>query len=166
MRILGVDPGSVITGYGVIDHVRGDLSLVAQGTVRCPKSGSLPDRLVLIWNQLNEIIRVHRPEVLAIESPFVGKNARSLIQLAHARGVAMLAAREAGLSVVEYTPSAIKSAVVGWGGAEKEQVARMVTVLLPSTRTMKVALDASDALAVAICHAHSARFGTLAAPAT
>lgn len=166
MRILGVDPGSVITGYGILDHTRGDLTLVAQGTVRCAKSGALPERLLSIWTELNSLIVQYAPHVLAVESPFVGKNAKSLIQLAHARGVVLLAARNAGLDVIEYTPSAIKSAVVGYGGAEKEQVAKMVGVLIPETRKVKVAIDASDALAVAICHAHSARLGTLAARAT
>lgn len=166
MRILGVDPGSVITGYGVLDHTRGELKLIAQGTVRCSKSGPLPERLLSIWNELNEIITRYAPEVLAVESPFAGKNAKSLIQLAHARGVVLLAARNAGIEVAEYTPSAIKSAVVGYGGAEKEQVARMVGVLMPETRKVRVAIDASDALAVAICHAHSARLGTLVARVT
>lgn len=161
MRVLGIDPGSVVTGYGVIDHQRGDLALVACGTVRCSKAGELPERLLQIWTELGEIIRDHAPDIVAVESPFAGRNARSLIQLAHARGVVLLAARAAGLPVIEYAPTAIKSAVVGYGGAEKEQVARMVRVLLPAAREMKLAADATDALAVAICHAHSARFGAL-----
>lgn len=157
MRILGVDPGSVVTGYGILDQDRGDLRLVTHGTVRCAKSGALPERLLAIWSELNAVIAQYRPAVVAVESPFVGRNAKSLIQLAHARGVVLLAARNAGIEVVEYTPSAIKNAVVGFGGAEKEQVAKMVGVLLPETRKERVAIDASDALAVAICHAHSAR---------
>ena len=97
------------------------------------------------------------PEAIAIEAPFGGTNTKSLIQLAHARGVILLAVREAGLDVFEYAPRSIKSAVVGYGGAEKEQVAKMVRLLVKGCEQALMTMDASDALAVAICHAHSAR---------
>lgn len=162
MRILGIDPGSVNTGYGVIDHVKGKLTLVEQGAIRCSKVAELPSRLQLIHTGLLELIARTGPTVVAIESPFAGANVRSLIQLAHARGVALLAARSAGLEIVEYSPSSIKSAVVGYGGAEKEQVGRMVEILLPEVKKLKMTPDASDALAVAICHAHTAKYAALA----
>lgn len=157
MRILGVDPGSVTTGYGVIDHIKGKLSLVEQGTIRCGKESELAPRLLRIHRGLQEVIARTGPEVVAVETPFAGKNVKSLVQLSHARGVVLLAACAAGLEVVEYAPRAIKSAVVGYGAAEKEQVSRMVRLLIPGLLELKMAADASDALAVAICHAHSAR---------
>lgn len=163
MRILGVDPGSVVAGFGVIEHVRGVLSLVEQGTIRMKRDAELPDRLVQLHDELQLVIRRTNPQVVAVESPFHGMNSKSLIQLSHARGVILLAARAAGLEVFEYSPRSVKSAVVGYGGAEKEQVGKMVSVLLPKLREVKMAADASDALAIAICHAHSHRMTVRAA---
>ena len=157
MRILGIDPGSVTTGFGVIDSERGKLTLVEQGAIRTGRGDDLATRLETIYLALIEVITRARPDVAAVESPFVGLNARSLIQLSHARGVVLLAARVSGLPVHEYAPRAVKSAVVGYGGAEKEQVGKMVQVLLPSIRNVKLVSDASDAIAIAICHAHSHR---------
>ena len=161
MRILGVDPGSVNTGYGVIDHIKGKLSLVEQGAIRCSKIDELPNRLHLIYGGLLEVIQRTAPQVVAIEAQFAGKSMKSLIQLAHARGVAILAARNAELAIFEYAPNTIKSAVVGYGSAEKEQVERMVRLLLPEVSRLKISPDAADALAVAICHAHSAKMRAL-----
>lgn len=158
MRILGVDPGSVTTGFGVIDQVKGKLSLVEQGTIRTVRGEELPDRLQKIFESLTEVIERTKPEAVAVESPFAGQNAKSLIQLSHARGVILLAAKRAGLEVFEYAPRAVKSAVVGYGGAEKEQVSKMVRLLIIGAAAEKMALDASDALAIAICHAHSASY--------
>jgi crossover junction endodeoxyribonuclease RuvC len=162
MRILGIDPGSVVAGFGVIEHVRGVLSLVEQGTIRMKRDAELPDRLVQLHEELQAVIGRTRPQVVAVESPFHGMNSKSLIQLSHARGVILLAARAAGLEVFEYSPRSVKSAVVGYGGAEKEQVGKMVSVLLPKLREVKMAADASDALAIAICHAHSHRMSVQA----
>lgn len=152
-----MDPGSVLTGFGVIDHVGARLALVEHGTIKARKDGELPDRLLDIHTQLTDVIGRTRPNVVAVESPFLGLNSKSLIQLSHARGVILLAARAAGLDVYEYSPRSVKSAVVGYGAAEKEQVGKMVAVLLPILREQKLASDASDALAIAICHAHSYR---------
>ena len=160
MRILGVDPGSITTGFGVIDYERGRLTLVEQGTISTPRGAELPERLELIHRALGEVIVRTAPAAIAIETPFSGLNPRSLIQLVHARGVILLAAQEARLDIYEYAPRSVKSAVVGYGAAEKEQVARMVRMMLPGCAEMKFAADASDALAIAICHAHTA--GTLA----
>ena len=156
MRILGVDPGSITTGFGVVDYERGRLALVEQGTIGTVRGAELSRRLVHIHRSMREVIARNRPEAIAVETPFSGLNARSLIQLVHARGVILLAAQEARLDIYEYAPRSVKSAVVGYGAAEKEQVARMVRMMLPGCAEMKFAADASDALAIAICHAHTA----------
>ncbi len=156
MRILGVDPGSVTTGFGVIDYERGRLSLVEQGTIATRRGAELPERLERIHDELVALIRRTNPTAIAVETPFAGQNVKSLIQLAHARGVILLAARAAGLELFEYSPRSVKSAIVGFGGAEKAQVATMVRRLVPQCAALKMASDASDALAIAICHAHSA----------
>ena len=155
MRILGVDPGSVTTGFGVIDYERGRLVLVAQGSINTRRGAELPERLQRIHDELLAVIQRHAPEAIAVETPFAGNNVKSLIQLSHARGVVLLAASRSGVDVFEYAPRSVKSAIVGFGGAEKEQVATMVRRLLPACATMKMAADATDALAIAICHAHT-----------
>ena len=156
MRILGVDPGSITTGYGVVDSERGRLILVEQGSISTVRGAVLPERLRRIHEGIAAIIARTSPAAVAVESPFAGRNVNSLVQLAQARGVILLAAEEASLQVFEYSPRSVKSAVVGYGGAEKEQVAKMVRMLLPGCATLKMAADASDALAIAICHAHTA----------
>ena len=160
MRILGIDPGSLTTGFGVIDYERGRLTLVDQGSIGTRRGAELPERLAVIHERLLEVIARTRPAAAAVETPFAGQNVKSLVQLAHARGVILLAARSAALEVFEYSPRSVKSAVVGYGGAEKEQVAKMVRMLLPGCGSMKMSVDATDALAIAICHAHTA--GTVA----
>lgn len=156
MRILGIDPGSVNTGYGVVDYERGRLTLVDQGSINTRRGAELPERLAHIHEALLTVIARNQPAAAAVETPFAGQNVKSLIQLAHARGVILLAARSANLELFEYAPRSVKSAVVGYGGAEKEQVAKMVRMLLPGCATLKMSADASDALAIAICHAHTA----------
>ena len=156
MRILGIDPGSVTTGFGVIEYERGRLALVEQGSIATPRGAELPERLARIHASIADVIARSRPEAVAVESPFSGQNAKSLIQLSHARGVILLAAAEARLEIFEYSPRSVKSAVVGYGAAEKDQVAKMVRMLLPGCAALKMGPDASDALAIAICHAHTA----------
>jgi crossover junction endodeoxyribonuclease RuvC len=156
MRILGIDPGSVTTGFGVIEYERGRLSLVEQGAIHTPRGAELSERLAIIHDRLGELIARAKPEAAAVETPFAGNNIKSLIQLAHARGVILLAVRAASIEFFEYSPRSVKSAVVGYGGAEKEQVAKMVRMLLPGCSALKMTADASDALAIAICHAHTA----------
>lgn len=158
MRVLGIDPGSITTGYGVVEHVRGGLALVDHGCVKTARGAGLDARLQSIFEGIGEVIARNRPDTAAIEAPFGGKNVKSLIQLAHARGVAILALRLGGLEVVEYAPRTVKSQVVGYGAAEKQQVARMVKMLLQGARDVTLQSDAADALAVAICHAYVARF--------
>ena len=152
-RILGLDPGSLRTGYGVIDCAAGTLTIVAQGCI-ATSGGPLADRLRVIHAKVTELIGLHRPQEVAVERVFLSKNADSALKLGQARGAA-LAAVPASLGVHEYAPRAIKLAVVGVGGAEKAQVAHMVKQLL--ALEMKLGADAADALAVAICHANTRR---------
>jgi len=156
-RILGLDPGSLRTGFGVIDCERGTLRIVAQGCI-ATAGGPLADRLRIIHARVAELIVTHRPAAIAVERVFLSKNADSALKLGQARGAA-LAAVPATLGVHEYAPRAIKLAVVGIGGAEKSQVAHMVKQLLAID--LKLAADASDALAIAICHAHSRKMEPL-----
>ena len=151
-----MDPGSITTGFGVIDSDRGTLTLVEQGSIKTTRGAELADRLVRIYTDMLALLARTSPEAVAVESPFGGVNVKSLIQLSHARGVILLAARSANLEVFEYSPRSVKSAVVGYGAAEKEQVAKMVRMLIPSCAKLVMSADASDALAVAICHAHTA----------
>jgi len=151
-RILGVDPGSRATGYGVIEKEGGHLLFVTCGVIRTANGQSFPERLQTIHDGLSAVIKEQAPVVAAVEDMFVAVNARSALKLGHARGVAILAAMRHGLSVHDYTPRMIKQAVVGYGNAEKVQVQQMVRVLLRLSAAPSV--DAADALAVAICHAN------------
>ena len=154
MRVFGIDPGSDRTGYGCVDSDGRSHHLIGCGAVRAGVGGSFPEQLSIIYRELSTLLAEYRPECVAIESIFHAVNARSALKLGHARGVAMLAAIEAGIGVVEYTPAEIKRSVVGYGRAEKPQVARMVKLLLGLDAVPKPH-DAADALAVAICHLHS-----------
>lgn len=154
MRVFGIDPGSVRTGYGCVETDGSRHRLVTCGTIAPPAAAGLPERLRCIHDRLLDLIRHARPDAVAIENLFHARNVRSALVLGHARGVAVLAAVEAGLAVIEYTPAEIKLAVVGYGRAEKHQVQHMVTLLL-GLDTAPSPHDAADALAVAICHAHA-----------
>jgi crossover junction endodeoxyribonuclease RuvC len=154
MRVFGIDPGSDRTGYGCIDSDGRRHQLVKCGAVRAGTAATFPDQLRVIYHELTMLLAEHRPDCVAIESIFHAVNARSALKLGHARGVAMLAAIECGITVAEYTPAEIKRAVVGYGRAEKPQVAQMVKVLLDLEAIPKPH-DATDALAVAICHLHN-----------
>ncbi|MDH3251137.1 MAG: crossover junction endodeoxyribonuclease RuvC [Ignavibacteria bacterium] len=151
--VLGVDPGTLSTGYGVIEQRMGSIRLVDCGVIRSRPESSLPIRLKAIYSTLRSIITVHHPDEFAIESAFYGKNAQSALKLGHARGVAILAAVEHEIPTAEYSPREVKKAVVGIGTASKEQVRFMVKSLLDLTRGNMI-LDTSDALAVALCHLH------------
>lgn len=153
MRVFGIDPGSERTGYGCVETDGRRHTLIASGAIAPPAGSTFPERLRLIHSGLSALLAECRPEMVAIENLFYSVNVRSALKLGHARGVAMLAAVEAGLTVVEYTPAEIKRAVVGYGRAEKRQVADMVRLLL-GLDTAPAPHDAADALAVAICHVH------------
>lgn len=154
MRIFGIDPGSERTGYGCLESDGSRHHLVACGAIAARPLDAFPERLVRIHRELGALLVECRPDCVAIENLFHAANVRSALKLGHARGVAMLAAVEAGCEVVEYTPAEIKRAVVGYGRAEKQQVAKMIALLL-GLRRPPATFDATDALAVAVCHLHS-----------
>ena len=159
MRILGIDPGSSVTGYGVVERVDGRLVHLASGTLRPRKSQELAARLATIQSGLAEVIRTHAPDLAVVEQVFVSSSPRSALILGQARGVALAAVAAAGLPVVEYSAREIKQAVVGTGGAAKVQVQTMVKRILRLER--KPSQDAADALAAAICRAHRGRLADL-----
>ena len=151
-RILGVDPGSRVTGYGVIDADRGNLHFVACGVIRTTSDYPFAYRLNEIFDGLNEVVQLHGPAVAAVEDVFVATNPRSALKLGQARGAAVVAAMQNGLMVHDYSPRVVKQAVAGYGQADKGQVQHMVRVLLSLSGAPSS--DAADALAVAICHAN------------
>jgi crossover junction endodeoxyribonuclease RuvC len=155
VRIFGIDPGSERTGYGCVETDGRRHHLIACGAIRLRATDAFPDRLAHIHRELGTLIADCRPDCVAIENLFHANNVRSALKLGHARGVAMLAAVEAGCPVVEYSPAEIKRAVAGYGRAEKRQVAHMIRLLLGLSGS-PTPFDATDALAVAICHLHSA----------
>lgn len=149
-RVLGVDPGSQVTGYGVVEKARGGLRHIVHGEIRPGRGATLTGCLQAIYEDLSEVIGQAVPDALVIENIFYGQNVRSLIKQGHCRGVAILAGKLRGLAVYEYTPLEIKKAVVGYGLAEKTQVQTMVKAILKLAELPPP--DAADALAVAICH--------------
>ncbi len=166
MRVLGIDCGTEYTGYGIVDLLSDDrnnnnrnkndrLVCIACGAIKVSPRDPMPTRLSRISIGLQELISQHRPDRVAIEDVFYAANVKSALKLGQVRGVAMLAAASAGIEVAEYSPLSIKSAVVGYGRAEKHQVQQMVTRLLNLDRIPEPA-DAADALAIAICHLHTA----------
>lgn len=154
VRIVGIDPGSERTGFGCVETDGRRHRLVTCGAITAARGDAFPARLARIHRELAALLARTRPDCVAIESVFHAANARSALKLGHARGVALLAAVEAGCTIVEYTPAEVKRAVVGYGRAEKRQVQQMVKLLLGLTQA-PTPYDAADALAVAICHVHS-----------
>src|SRR4051794_37980275 len=162
MLTLGIDPGTAIMGYGLVEGGvsvsgavdRDDLTLVEYGVLRTPANAPLIERLPLLYDGLHELIKEYKPSAMGIEQLFFNKNVRTALSVGHARGVAILAAAHAGMPVGEYTPLQVKQAVVGYGRASKEQVQSMVKILLHMDHIPQPD-DAADALAVAICHLNS-----------
>ena len=152
IRIIGIDPGLRATGWGVIGVSGNTLSFIAAGTVRAPVDDDLAQRLVVLHRGLAEIVAAFTPDEAAVEQTFVNRDASATLKLGQARGIALLVPAQAGLSVAEYAPNAVKKTIVGAGHAEKIQIRAMVRVLLP--RATFDSDDAADALAIAICHAH------------
>lgn len=152
MIIIGVDPGTNITGYGVIKQSGSSFLRISSGCIRLIPSQPIPLRLQIIYSELNKIINQFKPDEFAIETAFYGKNVQSAMKIGYARGVSILAAVNNGLSVSEYSPREIKKSVVGKGAASKEQVGYMIRTLL-NLKSVKMKLDESDALATALCHA-------------
>ena len=160
MIILGIDPGTFITGYGVIECEDGEPVLVDYGALTSPESLPIGERLSNIYRELNAIIRRYQPDVMAIEQPFVAKNVHSALAIGRAQAVALLAASEAGIPAHEYAPAHIKRMVANHGASSKEQVQQMVSLQL-GIKEVPHPSDAADALAVAICHAREARTRSL-----
>ena len=154
MRIFGIDPGSDRTGYGCVDSDGGRHQLVVCGALKAPAHSTFPEKLLGVHDGLAALLARWRPECVAVESLFYACNVRSALRLGHARGVAVLAAVEAGLPVREYTPAEVKRAVVGYGRAEKHQVQEMIKLLL-GLNSVPAPHDVADALAVAVCHLHT-----------
>lgn len=161
MRILGIDPGTAITGYGVIESVQGEMRALAFGAIRTPPGQDLPTRLQTIYQQVSALVAEWRPSTAAVEELFFSRNARTAMAVGHARGVTLLALADAGLGVAEYTPTAVKLALTGYGQADKAQIQEMVRLLLGLAQA-PAPDDAADALAVAICHLNSARLAAMA----
>lgn len=152
MLVLGIDPGSHRTGWGLLRAEGSRLGFVEAGVIRTG-DGELPARLLTLGEALDALLATHRPAAIAVENIFHAKNAQSALLLGQARGVALLCAARSGATVCEYTPGEIKQATTGRGRADKEQVQQMVRLILGVPREQALALDASDALAVALCHA-------------
>ncbi len=159
--ILGIDPGTAITGYAVVSEEHAGLALRADGVIRTPADLPLSRRLLTIHRDLCSIIEQHRPTALAVEKVFFSKNVRTALAVGHARGVVLLSAAMYDLPVFEYGPNEVKQAISGYGGADKRQVQQMVTLLL-NLEEVPQPDDAADAIAVAICHLHTARWQQLA----
>lgn len=154
MRILGIDPGYAIVGYGVLDYQNNKFSVVDFGAITTPAGMDFNRRLEIIYDEMEVIIKKHKPEAMAIEKLFYNTNAKTVIDVGQARGVIMLAAQKNGLHAFEYTPLQVKQSVVGYGRAEKKQVQEMTKLMLHLDSVPKPD-DTADALAMAICHAHT-----------
>ncbi len=160
IRIIGIDPGLRNTGWGVIEQEGQRLIYIADGSVHSEADRQLAERLLQIHQQLLEVLRQYLPHEAAIEETFVNRDARATLKLGQARGAAMLAPAILAIPVCEYAPNVIKKSVVGAGHADKDQVKHMVKMLLPKARMTTA--DSTDALAIAICHAHHRRPHSLA----
>jgi crossover junction endodeoxyribonuclease RuvC len=163
LRVLGVDPGSVRTGYGIIERDGTRLRLVTAGTLKAGEKTPLEERLLIIHAGLTALIEEYAPNAAAVEDIFMAKFPNAALKLGHARGVALLAIAQAGLAVHPYPPAVVKRSIVGKGAADKQQVARIVGVMLGLTELPGV--DATDALAIALTHAQAARMHAALAPA-
>ena len=157
MRILGIDPGFAITGYSIIDYIGNKFYLRTSGAILTEAKTSFPLRLEKINKELSEIIENYNPDAMSIEELFFNNNAKTAINVAQARGVILVTARMHNLDIFEYTPLQVKQAVTGYGRADKIQVQRMVKMILNEEKLPKLD-DATDSMAMAICHAHSAKF--------
>jgi len=159
LRVMGIDPGLTRLGFGVVEGRGSKLSAVASGTIVTPAGGGTAERLVSLFEQLGEAIREHRPEAAAVERIFFNLNARTAVPAIQSSGVALVAAASEGVAVTEYTPLEVKTAVTGTGTASKDQVGYMVQKLL--RLKAQEGADASDALALAICHLHSSKLRSM-----
>jgi crossover junction endodeoxyribonuclease RuvC len=160
MLVLGIDPGTATTGYGLVRETQTGLALVTYGAILTPAGLPMPERLRMLYHELKKLIALHGPDSAAVEKLFFRRNVSTAITVGQARGVALLALAEAGVSVGEYTPPDVKQAVAGYGAADKPQIQQMVRALLNLNEIPRPD-DAADALAVAICHLHSMKLKAL-----
>jgi crossover junction endodeoxyribonuclease RuvC len=161
MLAIGIDPGTAITGYGLVrEEQDGSLSVVDYGVIKTSADEKMPERLVQLYHNLKNVIDLHRPQSGAVEKLFFARNVSTALTVGQARGIALLALAESGVTIAEYSPNEVKQAVAGFGGADKMQVQKMVQALLDLEKIPQPD-DAADALAVAICHLHSARMRAL-----
>lgn len=157
MRILGIDPGYGITGYSVVDYIGNKFKLINSGAIKTDSKMSFPLRLSEIYTDLNNIIDEYKPDAISVEELFFNNNAKTAINVAQARGVILVVGCQKGIPTYEYTPLQVKQAVVGYGRADKIQVQKMVKAILNVDKLPKLD-DTTDSMAIAICHAHSAKF--------
>ena len=155
MRTIGIDPGTAIMGWGVVEERGGALALVACGALTTPAGAPQHDRLLQLYRGLRELIEAHQPDAAAIEELFFGKNVNTALTVGQARGVALLALAQAGLPIYEYKPMVVKQTVAGYGGADKKQMQEVVRLTLQLKTTIRPD-DAADAVAIAMCHAYTA----------
>ncbi|MFA6309306.1 MAG: crossover junction endodeoxyribonuclease RuvC [Clostridia bacterium] len=160
MIILGIDPGFAITGYGVVKYEVNKFSVIDYGAITTHASKPLCERMLTLFDSLEEVIEKHKPDAISVEELFINKNLKTALNVGHGRGVAILAAAKSGRAVHEYTPLQVKQAVVGYGRADKNQVQQMVKIIL-NLESIPKPDDASDALAVAICHGNSYRMNEI-----
>lgn len=160
MLVMGVDPGTATTGYGVVDYIKGKEQMITYGTIRTAADLPMQLRLLKIYQEFNRLLDEYRPEAVAIEELFHHKNAKTVISVAQSRGVLLMATAARGLELAEYTPLQVKQAVSGYGNADKRQVQIMVQKILRMDQVARPD-DAADALAIAICHIHSYRLARL-----
>lgn len=160
MRVIGIDPGSAVTGFGIVDGQAGRFHHVAAGTIRAGRLAAGPNRLLNIYRRLREVIDLYTPEAMSLERSFAAVNIQSAFRLGEARAVAMLAAADRELALFEYTPTEVKIAIAGFGHADKAQVKSMVRRTLGIDGSIELADDAADALALAACHLMRGRLAT------
>jgi len=156
MRILGIDPGTIVLGYGLIESRRDEMSLVHFGTIKCKARSDMSERLLFLYDELTAVVRKYKPDVLAIETPFVGENVKSALAIGKAQAVVLLIAAQNKKPIYEYAPAQVKHHVADYGASSKEQMQEMVKMLLDLEEAPQPN-DAADALAVAICHLKESR---------
>jgi crossover junction endodeoxyribonuclease RuvC len=160
MLVLGIDPGTIIAGYGLVDNGRGDLKMVAYGVIKSPQKLPVPERLSKLYYGLKEVLEKYHPDVVAVEQPFVSNNVGTAFIIGRAQAVAILVAANHNIPVFEYSPAKIKQAVSSYGASSKEQIQQMVKLHL-NLAEIPEPVDASDALAAAICHCNESHLSNL-----
>ena len=160
MRILGVDPGTIVHGYGLIESVRDEMTLVHYDSIKCKARSDMSERLLFLYDGLTQVVDKYEPDVMAVESPFVGENIKSALAIGKAQAIVLLVAAKHGLPIFEYSPAKIKHHVADYGASSKEQMQEMVKLLLDLDEIPQPN-DAADALAVAICHLRECRLAEM-----